>query len=80
MPTVKVVVILQDDEFILRTSHGHPIGSRMFSVAPEAGRDYPELTDRFSTKVDADRAAMRFNLYLLHAAKKRNKTKSRISE
>jgi hypothetical protein len=76
----KVVVIAEGTEFVLRTSHGYKIGSRMLSVAPESGRDYPEMTDRFATKAEADRAAMRFNLYLIHAENKRSKTKQRISE
>jgi hypothetical protein len=76
----KVIVIPEGNEFILRTSFGFKIGSRMLTAAPEENKDYPELTDRFATKGEADRAAMRFNLYLMHAEKVRSKGKQRISE
>jgi hypothetical protein len=76
----KVVVIHEGNQFLLMTSFGFKIGSRMLTAAPEAGKDFPELTDRFETKAEADRAAMKWNLYLLHADKKRSKTKQRISE
>src|SRR6188472_2573886 len=76
----KVSVIPEANEFILRTSLGFPIGSRMLGPAPEEGKDYPELQDRFTERLDADRAALRWNMYLAHAAKKRPKSKGRISE
>ena len=37
----------------------------MLTVAPEKGHDYPELTDWFATKAKAEKAALKWNLYLL---------------
>lgn len=76
----RVLVVPDGAVFRLRTSLGFPIGPRMLSVAPEPGKDYPEIQDTFTTKLEADRAAVRFNTYLLWAEKKKSKQKSRISE
>lgn len=76
----KVVVVPQDDKFLLRTTNGFPIGSRMLTVAPEKGKDYPELKSEFSSKHEANRAALEFNLYLNWAAKKKSKSKMRYAD
>lgn len=75
-----IVVTTGDGEFRLITEFGFPIGSRLLSVAAEKGRDLPELTDRFVSKIAAQRAALRWNQYLLHAHAKKSKQKGRISE
>lgn len=80
MKTRIIVVTKLDDTFKLTTEYGFPIGSRLLTVAPETGKDYPDLQDVFDTKLEADRAAMRWNLYLIHAAKKKSKKRERISE
>ena len=80
MRTRVIVVAADDGKFRLRTEHGFPIGSRMLGVAPEPDKDYPELTDTFGTKLDANRAALRWNLYLAHAEKKKTKKIYRLSE
>lgn len=76
----KVIVVPQGDTFHLRTIQGFPIGSRMLTVAPEKGKDYPELKSVFTSKHDASRAALEFNLYLQHAAKKKSKSKQRFAD
>lgn len=76
----KVIVVPQGDKFHLRTSNGFAIGSRMLTVAPEPGKDYPELKSEFSSKHDANRAALEFNLYLNWAAKKKSKSKQRFAD
>ena len=80
MRTRVIVVAADDGKFRLRTDFGGPIGSRLFSVAPEPEKDYPELTDTFGTKLEANRAALRWNLYLAHAEKKKTKKIYRLSE
>lgn len=76
----KVIVVPHGDTFHLRTSQGFPIGSRMLTVAPEKGKDYPELKSVFLSKHDANRAALEWNVYLLHAAKKKSKSKQRFAD
>lgn len=68
------------DTWVLKTSLGLTVGTRMLSTAPEDGKDYPEIPEEFQNKLDADRACLRWNEYLLHAWQKRSKTKRRISE
>ena len=76
----RIKVVHCENKFRLLTELGFPIGARLLTVAPEKGRDYPDLQDVFATKLEAERAAIRWNTYLLHAAKKKSKTKTRISE
>lgn len=76
----KVIVVPQNGKFHLRTSNGFPIGSRMLTVAPETGKDYPELKSEFSSRHDASRAALEWNLYLSMAAKKKSKSKQRFAD
>lgn len=76
----KIVVIEQSGQFILRTSNGFPIGSRLLSVAPETGKDLPDLRSEFPTKTEAARAALDFNMYLLWAAKKKSKSRARFAD
>lgn len=80
MKTRIIITTKLDGTFKLMTENGFPIGSRLLTVAPDTGRDYPELQDVFATKSEAERAAMRWNLYLNDAAKKKSKTKYRSSE
>jgi hypothetical protein len=80
MKTRIIVVTSGDGTFRLITELGFPIGSRLLTVAPEPGKDYPDLQDTFPTRLEADRAAIRWNTYLLWADKKKSKQKSRISE
>ena len=76
--TARVLVTMQEDgQFRIRTEIGFPIGSRMLTVAPEEDKDFPELQDTFKTRLEADRAALRWNLYLRWAKKKKAKNKNR---
>lgn len=73
----KVIVVTPfEGSFRLITDKGYPIGGRLLTVAPEKDREYPDLQDTFEKKLDADRAALRWNQYLLHASKKRAKRKN----
>lgn len=76
----KVVVIPDGDQFVLRTSNGYPIGARMLTVAPEKGKDYPQLTSRFDSRNDANRACLAWNMYILWADKKKSKSKARYAD
>jgi hypothetical protein len=62
----RVIVNTTDTGFRLTTRLGFPIGPRM-----DSGGDCPPMTDMFATKLEADRAALSWNTYLLSIAKKR---------
>ena len=78
---VKVEVIEYQGTFLLRTDRGMPLGQRLYSVAPKKGMVMPEIPSvAFSTKLEAERAKLQWNTYLLHAWQKRSKEKTRVSE
>lgn len=78
------IVVIQSGEFWeLRTSIGNCVGQRMLSVKAEDDEILPEIPkEPFRTKLDADRSALKWNLYLKYASqkKKRNQKRERISE
>lgn len=76
----RIVVKGEDGAFKLRTERGFVIGPRLITVDPDKGKQLPTMQDKFDKKIDADRAALAWNTYLLYAWKKRSKSKSRTAD
>lgn len=66
----------------LRTSNDNPVGSRLLTVDPEEGRELPLIppTAGWTTKIDAERAAIRWNMYLRWAQDKKRKRTNKGTE
>jgi hypothetical protein len=57
------------------------LGQRLYSVEPKKGATLPVVPDKpFSTRLEAEKAKLEWNTYLLHAWKTRSKSKTRVSE
>jgi len=80
MSHTRIIVTEEAGVFRLRTERGFVLGPRLYSVAPEAGRVLPDLKDEFTNKLAATRAAMDWNVYLLHAWNKRSKKRERSAD
>lgn len=80
MSHTRIIVKEQDGKFILRTERDYVVGPRLITVAPETGKILPGMQDKFDSKLDANRAALAWNTYLLYAWKKRSKSKVRSAD
>ena len=80
MSHTRIVIKEEDGKFILRTERGFVIGPRLITVDAEKGKQLPGMQDKFDKKIDADRAALAWNTYLLYAWKKRSKSKARSAD
>jgi len=80
MSHTRIVVVEQSGAFKLRTERGFVLGPRLYSIEPEKGKSKPDLKDEFTTKLDADRAALAWNMYLTWAWQKRSKSKARTAD
>lgn len=67
----RVSVVQEAGVFVLRTAAGNLVGPRMWSQDPENGRELPSAQNRFDTRADADRAAVRWNVYLAGIKKRK---------
>lgn len=79
----RVVVTNHSGTFVLRTDRDLPVGNRLLRSAPPAGTQWPPEQTEFGTKLDADRAALAWNLYLRAVNTKRSKAdqkKKRIAD
>lgn len=63
---VKPVFSETEQLWILRTSMGFIAGDRLITKSPEPGRSLPPDQVKYASRQDADRAAMRWNLYLMN--------------
>jgi hypothetical protein len=80
MSNTRIIVTEHAGLFRLTTERGYVLGPRLYSVSPEEGKVFPDLKDEFTTKLDASRAAMDWNMYLLYASKKRAKSRDRSAD
>jgi hypothetical protein len=60
----KIVIQKKDGKFILKTGSGLPIGERLISSSPAAGKKYPSMVDAYDTEMSALKAALEWNIYL----------------
>jgi len=76
------VVLKETPEgYVLRTSFGNPVGTRMHTVAPQSGKSLPEVpSGPIESKLDAERLRLAWNTYLIHAHKTREKYKVRTAD
>ena len=76
-----VVLDPTPDGYVLRTSLGNPVGTRMHTVAPQSGKQLPEVPKGpIESKLDAERLRLAWNTYLIHAYKSRSKSKVRTAD
>lgn len=68
----RVIVEQRNDQFTLRTETGFPVGERMWRGRIKDVPDPPEETS-FSREMDARRAALAWNYYLIKSAEQRKK-------
>jgi hypothetical protein len=80
MSHTRIVVTEEAGVFRLRTERGFVLGPRLYSVKPEDGKVFPDLKDEFETKPEADGAALKWNVYLIHAWNKREKKPKRSAD
>jgi len=80
MSHTRITVTEEAGVYRLRTERGFVLGPRLYSVAPETGKVLPALKDEFPTKLAATRAAMDWNVYLLHAWQKQSKKRERSAD
>lgn len=80
MSHTRIIVKEEQGKFILRTERDYVIGPRLITVNAEEGKILPGMQDEFDSKLDANRAALAWNTYLLYAWKKRSKSRSRSAD
>jgi hypothetical protein len=67
----RVSVVEEAGVFVLRTAAGNLVGPRMWSQDPEKGRPMPSTQARYTTRSEADRAAIAWNVYLAGIKKRK---------
>jgi hypothetical protein len=75
----KIVVIKTDGQFVLKTGFGYPIGMRLISGDPPAGKTLPPMDPVYKTEISAMKAALEWNLYLGSKTKSKNSRNSKLS-
>jgi len=78
----KIKIIGNDEAgYELRTERGFVLGPRLWTILPQDGKEFPDIPEKpFRTKLEASKAQLDLNLYLMWVYKNRTKTKSRLSE
>jgi hypothetical protein len=75
----KIVVVKTDGQFVLRTNLGHPLGMRLLSGDPPAGKKLPPMDPVYKAEIAAMKASLLLNLYLRSQTNRKSSRNSKSS-